>query len=1136
MTHSLKNEMYVNGSWLDVSSDTQAYPGISIVRGGTGESGRFQVSGSLATFQLLNTRNNYSPLNPMGIYYPHLTKNVPNRVSVYAGDRFLLTSNLDNTSPEHAAVAAGDSALSITGDIDIRVNVSLLKWSASNLTLARKYNATGNQRSWMFYMTTAGYLVLKWSTDGTSTNEKTATSTAVAPWWTYTWFRVTLDVNNGASGYDAKFYVSTDGTTWTQVGGTVTGTSTTSIFDSTASLYVGGRANVSTHESAAAHWHKFQLYSGIAGAAVANPDFTAQSEGATSFTDAAGTGWTVQTTYASITNRRIRHYGTVASIAPRRDTTGKLRLADVQSAGVLRRIGADDTPLKSAIYREMMSAGRTRPKAYWTLEDGSEARTIGSPIEGCKPMSISGSPTLSSSDVFLCSAALPVMNSARFLGRVPAYKASGTKLIMRVLVYVPSSVGGTKQLVGIRCTGTANLWQIWVDTNGDLTLTASDAEGTEILDTGALGHNIHADPIELKLELTTSGANTGYALGVRTLAANGTSSASEYTGTLNNYLPGIARRVSLGYDKNLADVVFGHLTIADDTDVYTNLESALEAWQGETAGARLIRLCDEEGLSFVGVGDMADTVEMGAQRPNTLNLLLTQCMESDGGFLYETKWEDGLSYRNRKSLYNLTTRLTIDYSANQIRPAGEFEPEYDDFHIANEVVVTREGGSSYQLQETSGPLSVEDPPKGVGVYNLPVQVSLLHDVLARDAGGYRLHLGTWDAIRAGRVPMMLHEDTTLYEEVAELDFGDRFIITNLPSDMPPDDMELMLVGYNEFVNQVQWEVTPSAVPEGPYHVAVVEDTTLGRVDTDGMQIYTMPTKGDSQENAASADFMTLSDAEAAGFAVGAKFQIVDSNGAIRMSSSTTDPVAVFTVTSKDSAFGFTRMYFTPNCETTPTIDDRMYHASETSLGVISGWVEAFEDANYIDGLDVGDWERTTTSPQAGLWCLKSNDISDSETTEVTLTIPEGAESIQFYYRTDCEATNDYIEFLVDSTSKFTASGTGGSWTQSASYSLVNATTCTWKFVKNGSTSSGADAVYIDFIVISGNWPKASTAAADYTTNAVLDIGGEKVSVSAVADVSGKRQTLTATRAGNGIYKAHLPGTPVRLWQPTHMGM
>lgn len=205
---------------------------------------------------------------------------------------------LDGTSGNYASTP-DSAALSVTGDIDIRAHVNRDDWDAVSIpmTLVGKYTTSGNQRAYRFYIASGGMLTLAWSSNGTVFLDEVATvALSGLTDDEATWVRATLDVDNGASGYDVKFYTSSDGSSWTQLGATVTGGATTSIFDSTASLRVGDIGAGAGFEFTGTVYQA-QVYDGIDGTLVANPVFqhppTAWTMAGTTSIDSEGNVWTL---------------------------------------------------------------------------------------------------------------------------------------------------------------------------------------------------------------------------------------------------------------------------------------------------------------------------------------------------------------------------------------------------------------------------------------------------------------------------------------------------------------------------------------------------------------------------------------------------------------------------------------------------------------------------------------------------------------------------------------------------------------------------------------------------------------------------------------------------------------------------
>jgi hypothetical protein len=216
------------------------------------------------------------------------------RVDVDADADTWYTRYLDHVSGG-VATAPDSAATSIVGDLDVRALLACDDWTPSSYeVIASKWLTTGNQRSWRFCNDSTGGLRLEWSADGTAEISKVSTAGMSLTDGAPKWVRVTLDVDNGAAGNDVKFYSSDDGTTWTQLGATVTTAGVTSIFNSTAGTYVGTSQAASRPLSAAKIYY-VEVRNGIGGTVVANPDFTKHAAATTSFADDFSNTWTLTT-------------------------------------------------------------------------------------------------------------------------------------------------------------------------------------------------------------------------------------------------------------------------------------------------------------------------------------------------------------------------------------------------------------------------------------------------------------------------------------------------------------------------------------------------------------------------------------------------------------------------------------------------------------------------------------------------------------------------------------------------------------------------------------------------------------------------------------------------------------------------
>lgn len=187
------------------------------------------------------------------------------------------------------------AAVSITGDIDIRVKVAMNDWTPAGFPQLVNKSPGGGNYSYQFDIVSDGSLRFVWSTDGTSIVSTASTlPTGFVDGSTH-WVRATLDVNYDGAGspsiFLVQFYTSEDGTTWTQLGANITGAGSTSIFNSAGALEVGA-AQSAIANNLAGRIHYAEIRNGIDGTVVAEFDPSDWSSGTTWVSD-TGETWTV---------------------------------------------------------------------------------------------------------------------------------------------------------------------------------------------------------------------------------------------------------------------------------------------------------------------------------------------------------------------------------------------------------------------------------------------------------------------------------------------------------------------------------------------------------------------------------------------------------------------------------------------------------------------------------------------------------------------------------------------------------------------------------------------------------------------------------------------------------------------------
>lgn len=138
----------------------------------------------------------------------------------------------------------------------------------------------------------------------------------------------------------------------------------------------------------------------------------------------------------------------------------------------------------------------------------------------------------------------------------------------------------------------------------------------------------------------------------------------------------------------------------------------------------------------------------------------------------------------------------------------------------------------------------------------------------------------------------------------------------------------------------------------------------------------------------------------------------------------------------------------------------------TSLGLI---VEDWETGNMTQfEWQTGgnaNWAVSNQNPYEGTYCIKSGDISDNQSTWLSLSYEVFSnDSISFWYKVSSENNYDYLRFYIDNNEQLSWSGEAG-WERIAFAIGTGTHTFKWEFDKDYSVSGGSDCAWVDFIVL-----------------------------------------------------------------------
>jgi hypothetical protein len=178
------------------------------------------------------------------------------------------------------------AATQITEDIDIRVHLAMDAWIPSAAqSIVSKWTDTGNQRGYLLKIQTQGKLQLFLSTNGSNFPDATSSVATGVTNFAAKWVRATWVKASGLT----TFYTSDDGSTWTQLGTTLTLNANTATFNSTNGVEVG--SDTAGSNRLAGKVFRAQVYNGIGGTLVADFNPALFTSG-TTFTAATGEVWT----------------------------------------------------------------------------------------------------------------------------------------------------------------------------------------------------------------------------------------------------------------------------------------------------------------------------------------------------------------------------------------------------------------------------------------------------------------------------------------------------------------------------------------------------------------------------------------------------------------------------------------------------------------------------------------------------------------------------------------------------------------------------------------------------------------------------------------------------------------------------
>jgi hypothetical protein len=823
-------ELFVNSTWVDISSDVYYRDKVVISRGRKDEATQYQPA--TCKFTINNRSGNYSPRWPTGSYYGTLGRNTPVRVSVrLAKDTFTRTvsSGWGSADTGQAWTVGGAGGSVLASDHNVAAGVGTQSVPAVS---AYRYGV----------LTTAVYLDVDVQVD-VSLSFTSVTGGNLEPanimlrWQSTTvFYLVRLTIAPGGNIQISLIYAD----------GTVIAAAVNTGLTHASSQTIRVRAQCVGNTLKAKAW-----------AATGNEPYgwqvsahttTVTTSGAVGVRSGVATGNSntlpIVFSYDNFQLKVLRFSGEISSWPQEWDVSGKDIFVKVGAAGLLQRLVQGTALLQSALRRSFQrdTHHMGTPVVYWPCEDGMNSLFMASGLGGDPLRVLAGVSTFAASTIGPASDPIPKMGTGTWGAIIPAYAQVNGRCALRFLLNVPSAGSGAfpRTIATIVTNGNLGIIRLQVDGNltGNLELLVYQPDSSLWYDSTVIPCGLNGFSNLISVEFQQVGADVKvnfYAM------PQGVTSPITIPGgdhTITGKTIGIANYVVINEFAQVdGNVGVGHVHFITNPDVYplSLWANDLVAYNGEVSGTRLNRICGEEMVPFAYEGDLTDTTLMGPQTSQTLVSAINECAASDLGPLFESRHELGLSYRTRTSLYNQVIGLTLNYASHVVAPP--FQPTDDDQLTRNDITVSRSGGASARAQLLTGRLSVLDPSAGgVGRYPDSRTISIYLDSLLADVAGWILHTRTVDESRYPAVTVDLANPDTvtaaIEPSVLAIDIGDRFVITNPKSGQTADTISQIVIGIDETLDNYTHVVAFNTSPESPYQTNYLDDSVSSYNSTD----------------------------------------------------------------------------------------------------------------------------------------------------------------------------------------------------------------------------------------------------------------------------------------------------------------
>ena len=250
--------------------------------------------------------------------------------------------------------------------------------------------------------------------------------------------------------------------------------------------------------------------------------------------------------------------------------------------------------------------------------------------------------------------------------------------------------------------------------------------------------------------------------------------------------------------------------------------AALGTGPVERSDQRFSRIAAYGGITTSGLP--TGLAAMGGQKTNGVTAVdaLTKVARTEGTVAYVTP-AGALTFQGRQARYHAAVGIVL--AASDIK---DFAPRRDRQGLANQVTVTREGGASQRVVDTTSQTAIGSFDGG----SFEVAPSTDEDAYQSAAWQVGNRKTTRTRVPSLTVDMYAQTSTTIVAACLNATISTKVTVSALPVNAPASTMTLFVEGYTERFTADEWEMGFYTSPVGlEDSTLVLDDATFGALDT-----------------------------------------------------------------------------------------------------------------------------------------------------------------------------------------------------------------------------------------------------------------------------------------------------------------